>query len=220
MLKYFRKSGDLAVEGNKARQYDAMTRKYRMKELKEYASLAARQLPVGGRVLEIASGPGYFAVELAKLGRYRITGIDISDDLLEIARTNAHREGVDVEFRRANASEIPLPDNAFDFVFCLWALKNFKEPSNVLKETYRLLKPGATALIVDLNRDITDDAWRQYALDSGFKGVTALFMKMAFQIQRSGAYTKNELIEMVRQVPFKSFDIQTTGMNLQTYLSK
>ncbi len=220
MMKYFRKFGDLAVEGKKARQYDAMSRKYRMKELKEFADLAARSIPAGGKVLEIASGPGYFSIELAKLGHYEITGLDISQDLVEIARLNAEKEGVEVEFRQANASAIPLPDNTFDFIFCLWSFKNFKEPLKVLGEMRRLLKSGAPALIVDLNRDITALEWKRYASDSGFKGLTALFMKMAFQIQRSGAYSKKELTGMIQQVPFKKFDIRTVGINLHVYLFK
>ena len=64
-----------------------------MKELREYASLVARQVPQSGRILEIASGPGYFAIELAKLGNYKITGVDISNGIVSIARRNAQHEG-------------------------------------------------------------------------------------------------------------------------------
>ncbi len=220
MLRYFRKFGDLAVEGKKARQYDNFSRKYRMKELREYASFATSRVPEGGRVLEIASGPGYFSTELAKLGNYEITGLDISNDIVEIARSNAQQAGVDVDFRQANASAIPLPDNTFDFIFCLWSFKNFKEPLKVLNETYRVLKPGATALIVDLNHEITGLEWKQYASNSGLKGITAFFMKAAFRIQRSFAYSKNELTELIHQVPFNRFDIQAVVINLHVYLFK
>ena len=58
---------------------------------------------------------------------------------------------------------MPLPDNAFDFSFCSWSFKNFKEPLKALNEVYRVLKPGGKALIVDLNLAATTDEWNRYA---------------------------------------------------------
>jgi|SRR6266853_1017267 len=78
-MKLLRKFQDLRIEGEKARQYDEFSRQYRMKELREYASLVSHHVPESGLILEIASGPGYFATELAKLGNYKITGVDISN---------------------------------------------------------------------------------------------------------------------------------------------
>ncbi len=58
-----------------------------------------------------------------------------------------------MDFRRGNASSMPLDAEAFDFVFCRAAFKNFSEPVRALQEMYRVLKPGGQALIIDLRRD-------------------------------------------------------------------
>ncbi|MBI3562089.1 MAG: class I SAM-dependent methyltransferase [Gammaproteobacteria bacterium] len=144
----------------------------------------------------------------------------ISNEFVKIARVNAQQAGVEVDFRQGNASEIPLRDQTFDFTFCSWSFKNFKKPLNVLNEMYRALKPGATALIIDLNRDAPNLEWNKYASNSGLKGVAALFMKTAFRIQRSGAYSKSEFSELIQKTHFERYDIQAVGINLYVYLFK
>src|SRR5437879_8172933 len=52
----------------------------------------------GARVLEVAPGPGYLAIEMARPGRLQVTGLDISRTFVEIANANARRAGVTVEF--------------------------------------------------------------------------------------------------------------------------
>ncbi len=97
MMKFVRKFKDLGIQGKKAHEYDEFSRKYRLKDLKEYANLATSHITNGGSVLEVATGPGYFCTELAKLGNFKITGLDISNDLVKIARTNAQQAGVKVD---------------------------------------------------------------------------------------------------------------------------
>ncbi len=182
--------------------------------------MAAGHVSNGGSVLEIATGPGYFCIELAKLGNFKITGLDISNDLVKIARTNAQQAGVQVDFLQRNASSIQFPDMSFDFVFCSWAIKNFMEPQKALNEMYRVLKPGGTVLIIDLNHDAASQEWDRYASSLGLKGMTALFMKLAFRIQRSGAYSKSKFVELIRNTPFQRHDIQEKGINLYVFLFK
>ena len=67
-----RSSRDLAVEGRKARDYDEFSRTYRMKDLEQYARTAARELGGGAAVLDVATGPGYFCTELAKLDSVKV----------------------------------------------------------------------------------------------------------------------------------------------------
>jgi ubiquinone/menaquinone biosynthesis C-methylase UbiE len=220
MLRLARRFKDLGIEGSKAQQYDAFSRKYRMDELRRYAELAAGQLADGGSVLEIACGPGYFGIELAKTGRFKVTGLDISHDLIAIARANARQAGVQVEFLQGNASAIQFPDETFDLVFCSWALKNFKDPEVVLTETYRALKPGGSALIIDLNHDVTSQEWKEYASGLGMSGMTGLMMKLAFRIQRSGAYSREQLDGLIARTPFETHEIERSGINLRAQLLK
>lgn len=220
MLKLTRKFKDLGLEGKQARQYDAFSRTYRMRDFQEYALLAARSLGQCDSVLEVATGPGYFCIELAKRGDFAITGLDISNDLVDIARANALGAQVKVDFIPGNASAMQFPDSTFNLVFCSWAVKNFMEPVTILDEIYRVLKPGGKALIVDLNHDATGQDWKAYAADRGLKGMTALFMQLAFMIQRTSAYSTRQFEQLLDGSPFPSRKIQSRGINLCMELLK
>lgn len=214
MLKVARKFKDLGLKGKRARQYDAFSREYRMTDFTEYATLAASYVGQGASVLEVAAGPGYFCIELAKRGDFAITGLDISDDLVNIARVNAARAGVRVDYISGNAGEMPFPDSAFDLVFCSWAIKNFMNPVKALNEMYRVLRPGGSALIVDLNHNATSDDWRRYAADRELKGRTSFFMRVAFLIQRAGAYSGTQFERLLDATPFQTRDVKSRGINL------
>ena len=100
----------MGMEGPIAKWYAKATHK----DIEEFRTLARRmdeRLKPGAKVLEVAPGPGYFAIELAKLGTYNITGLDISETFVEIARKNAREAGVEVDFRCGNASGMPFGDN-------------------------------------------------------------------------------------------------------------
>src|SRR5579863_4680921 len=134
----------LGMEGAVAKWYAGLTKK----SLKDFTALAQRiagELPPGSRVLEVAPGPGYFAIELAKLGNYRIAGLDISETFVDIARANAAAANVRVDFRQGNVSAMRFPDSRFDFILCRAAFKNFSQPGEALAEMHRVLKPSGRA---------------------------------------------------------------------------
>src|SRR5579862_8110598 len=66
-------------------------------EFQRTARQIAAHLSTGSRVLEIAPGPGYLAVEIAKLTAGRVTGLDISHSFVRIAQDNARKAGVNVD---------------------------------------------------------------------------------------------------------------------------
>src|ERR1700676_1809788 len=114
----------MGMEGMVAKWYATNT----PKALDEFKALARRissELAPASSVLEVAPGPGYFAIELAKLGDYRITGLDISKTFVEIADRNAKEAKVQVEFRQGNASNMPFESDSFNFILCRAAFKNF-----------------------------------------------------------------------------------------------
>src|SRR5215471_2421933 len=117
----------IAMEGGIAKRYARETGAS-LDEFRNLARTIATQLKPGAVVLEIAPGPGFLAIELAKLGPFRITGLDISHSFVRIAKENAERARVDVEFRQGNASELPFAANWFDFIVCRAAFKNFGDP--------------------------------------------------------------------------------------------
>jgi ubiquinone/menaquinone biosynthesis C-methylase UbiE len=99
-----------------------------LKVLSRDAGALAEHLRSGSDVLEVAPGPGFFAIQLAKVGNFNMTGLDISHTLVEIAAENARKAGLKIDFRWGNASAMHFPNNSFDFIYCSAAFKNFSEP--------------------------------------------------------------------------------------------
>ena len=199
MMRWMRRSRDLGIEGRGARWYDQNTRAHRMDEMRGYAEESAIAVADGARVLEIAPGPGYLSIELAKLGHYRITGLDISRDFVSIARRNAAEAGVDVDFQEGSVAAIPLADSSVDFIVCTAAFKNFREPDKALAEMHRVLKPAGTARIVDMDRNASNAEFDKLTRQMGVRGGEALFMKLMFKhFLRRGAYGRDEFEALFR----------------------
>jgi ubiquinone/menaquinone biosynthesis C-methylase UbiE len=221
IMKQQRRSKDIGIEGITARWYDNNTRKHRLAEMKAYAEEVAKHIQDGCSVLEIAPGPGYLAIELAKLGKFKIIGLDISKDFVHIARRNAKEVGVEVEFRQGSVADIPFPDNTFNFIICTAAFKNFKEPFKALSQMYRVLRSGGAALIIDMNRNASNQQIEDYTKNMGAKGMDKLFMKVIFKyFLRNGAYTKDEFMNLISKTAFKEYDIKEGGIGFYIYLRK
>lgn len=221
MMRFFRHFGDLGINGVAARWYDGNSRKHRLDELRGYARQVAGQISDGDAVLEIAPGPGYLSIELARMGDYRITGMDISSDFVEIARRNAKEADVNADFRQGSASNMPFADNMFDFIVCTAAFKNFREPKKALKEMRRVLKPGGTALIADMKRNVSNADLDKLADEMNIKGIEALFVKMTFKhFLRRGAYEKSEMSNLAAAAGFSQYEVSEGAASLSTYLRK
>jgi ubiquinone/menaquinone biosynthesis C-methylase UbiE len=221
MMKLQRRFKDIGIEGTSARWYDNNTRRHRLAEMKEYAKEVAKHIHNGCSVLEVAPGPGYLAIELARLGNYKIIALDISKDFVEIGRRNIKEAGVEVEFQLGSVADIPYPDNTFDLIICTAAFKNFKEPFQALSEMYRVLKSGGTTLIVDMSRNTSNQQIEVYTKNLGVKGIDRLFMKFILKyFLKNGAYTKDEFINLVSKTAFKGYDIKEEGIGFYIYLRK
>lgn len=210
----------LGMEGGIARWYASLTKKA-LDDFKKDARRMMERIPPHGKVLEIAPGPGYFAIELAKLTQCEITGLDISQTFFDIARKNAAEAGVHVDFRRGNASDIPFAAEAFDFIFCRAAFKNFTEPVRALEEMCRVLKPGGEAVIIDLRRDASREVIEQ-AVNSMHLGVVNSFLtKLTFRFMLlKRAYTAKEFEEMIVKTNFLSAQIAEELIGLEVCLKK
>src|ERR1700733_2651063 len=108
---------DRGMEGMVAKWYTTNTGKS-LDEFTQLARRVANQLPSGSSMLEVAPGPGYFCIELAKLGTYAITGMDLSRTFVKMAAEKAAAADVNVRFVEGSASNMPFPKESFDFLLC------------------------------------------------------------------------------------------------------
>ncbi len=210
----------IGMEGAVARWYARNT----LRDLDEFKKLAVRlseELPAGGRILEVAPGPGYLAVELAKQSRYQVSGLDISKSFVEMARRNAEQAKVAVDFRQGNASAMPYEADCFDLVVCRAAFKNFSEPVKAISEMWRVLKPGGRALIIDLRRDVSMRAISQYVDNLGVGLGSAWMMKLTFRFMLiKRAYTKEQFRQFVASSPFLRYEMEEHPVALDVWLHK
>jgi 2-polyprenyl-6-hydroxyphenyl methylase/3-demethylubiquinone-9 3-methyltransferase len=105
-------------------------------------------------VIDIGCGGGVLAESLTRLGA-RVTGVDLSDNLLGIARTHAAGQGLSIDYRYISAEQLADEQPAaFDIVTCLEVLEHVPRPDELVRTSSRLLKPGGHAFFATIDRNL------------------------------------------------------------------
>jgi len=97
----------------------------------------------GARVLDVACGTGVVAVTAARLGA-RVSGLDLTPELLAVARDNARIAGVDIEFQDGDVENLPFEQDTFDVVVSQYGHIFGPRPDVAIAEMLRVLKTGGT----------------------------------------------------------------------------
>lgn len=116
-----------------------------LKKIQEYAPAK----PIM-KVLDIGTGPGFFAVMLAQAG-HRVTAVDMTEAMLAQARGNAAHYGVQVDFVSADVHTLPFDDHQFDLIVTRNVTWNLTFPLQAYQEWYRVLASGGRLLNFDAN---------------------------------------------------------------------
>jgi ubiquinone/menaquinone biosynthesis C-methylase UbiE len=211
---------DSAMEGMVAKWYASNTGDM----MKEYVDLARRiapQLASGSAVLEVAPGPGYFSIELARLGNFAITGLDLSHTFVKMAAMKAAEAGVKIDFRQGSASNLPFPAGSFDFLLCRAAFKNFGQPVDALREMCRVLKPGGRAVVIDLKGDASPSEISDQVDRMELSSLNRVLTKLIFKrVLLKRAYTKEHFERMLAQTAFSKVEIVDSGVGLEVWMTK
>ena len=118
-----------------------------------------RLVPRGLRALDLGTGTGALAAELARAG-VSVIAVDHSPRMLEAARARLAAEALQgVELRAGEASALPLADGEVDAAFAHMVLQYLPSPAEALRELARVVRPGGTVVVVDFVRH--DRAWMQ-----------------------------------------------------------
>jgi len=161
---------------------------------------ALAQLEEGEVVLDLGSGGGIDVILSARrVGKTgKAYGLDMTDEMLDLARKNAAEAGVsNVEFLRGQIESIPLPDNSVDVIISNCVINLSGDKRTVLKEAFRVLKPGGRFAVSDVvvRGEVPAEVRRNMEL---WVGCVA------------GALEEQEFLSMLQDVGFENPSIEPT----------
>lgn len=119
------------------------------------------ELHPGMKILDIGCGTGNFSLKLGRKG-CQVTGIDISEEMLEIAKLKSIQEKLSINFMQMDVNHLQFEEALFDAVFSMAAFEFIQDINNVLNQIYKTVKPGGFILIGTINYD---SDWGRYYLE-------------------------------------------------------
>ncbi len=104
-------------------------------------------------LLDIATGTADFAISALKINPGKITGIDISEGMLEVGRKKIAEKGLQdrIELLYGDSEKLPFSDNTFDGAMVAFGVRNFGDLNKGLSDIYRVLKPGAKLVVLEFS---------------------------------------------------------------------
>jgi len=192
-------------------------------QIEEYRRQAAQLtegLAAGAKVLEVAPGPGYLAIEMARLGKFNVTALDISHTFVQIGSENARKAGVSVDFRQGDAAVMPFDAESFDLIVCQAAFKNFTYPGSALDEMHRVLRVGGTAVIQDMSKDASHAGIELEVSKMHLGRISSFTTKATLESLRRRAYTPLQFDRLVAESAFRTCAVTTEGISLEVRLTR
>lgn len=116
------------------------------------------KLEPGMKVLDVGCGTGNFSMKLAGMGCV-VTGIDVSEEMLKVARGKAAELDLSISYFQMDATELAFEDSAFDVVLAMAAVEFIEDTAQAVKEMFRVTKVGGQILIGTIN---ADSDWGDY----------------------------------------------------------
>jgi ubiquinone/menaquinone biosynthesis C-methylase UbiE len=161
---------------------------------------ALAELAPGETVLDLGSGGGIDVLLSARrVGPTgKAYGLDMTDDMLQLARRNAAEAGVgNVEFLRGQIEQIPLPDESVDVIISNCVINLSGDKRRVLREAYRVLKPGGRFAVSDIvvQGELPDEIKRSMEL---WVGCVA------------GALADTEFVALLEEAGFENASVEVT----------
>lgn len=137
-------------EGHGSRVYDVVARRLVRGLYRRIVDDLVEAVPEGAEVLDVGTGPGVLLVELA--GRrpdLRLTGVDLSADMVATAQRNVREFGERVSVRVGDVIDLPFGDDVFDVVVTSLSMHHWDHPADAVPELARVLRPGGRLFVYD-----------------------------------------------------------------------
>jgi demethylmenaquinone methyltransferase/2-methoxy-6-polyprenyl-1,4-benzoquinol methylase len=175
-------------------------------------------------ILDVASGTGDMAIMAARLLKpQKITGIDISEQMLAVGKNKIEKEGLTqiVELQTGDSETINFPNNTFDAITVAFGVRNFETLENGLMEMLRVLKPGGQMVILEFSKPKNAAIRKMYNL---YMGIVAPKMAGLFS-QNKKAYTylnesakafpdRQLLIDILNKIGYSATSYKTLSLGI------
>ena len=108
----------------------------------------------GDHILDVATGTGDLAFTILKRCDCRVTGMDVSEEMMAVGRKKAKKRGVEerIRFVAGKAEEMPFDDDSFGAVTVAFGVRNYTDLEQGLKEMFRVLRPGGRVAILEFSK--------------------------------------------------------------------
>lgn len=151
--------------------YDRAARYLFRRLYRRIAEDVAVLAPDDAAVLDVGTGPGVLLVEIARRrDDLRLTGVDLSADMVEAAKRNVAAFGERVTAQVGDVADLPLPDQSYDLIVSSLSAHHWDDPAGAVPELARVLRPGGRLVIYDLGFapfDVLVDTARERSLFTG-----------------------------------------------------
>ena len=160
-------------------------------------------------IVDLGTGPGILSIELHKLvPQAKIIGVNLSSEMLEIARGNADEAGMsNYETRLGRAEEIPIESNSVNLVVTQSSFHEWEDPQKGLSEIFRILKPGGSLILKDYNRD-----WLSKWKRSLFKFFITMIGESYEDHMGMFKFTFDEVADLLREAGFDEVKGKKNGL--------
>lgn len=137
--------------GRSSRLYDTLARRLLRRVYRRLAADVALLAPQGAALLDAGTGPGVLLLELAaRRPDLRLSGIDLSSDMVDAARRNLQRAGRQVTVQVGDVANLPFADGSFDLVVSSLSMHHWERLDSAAQELARVLRPGGQLHIYDM----------------------------------------------------------------------
>jgi SAM-dependent methyltransferase len=196
------------------------------KVVSEYRNYLKGELGEIERYLDVGCGTGTAVVNLSLFdGIKEAHGSDISMGMLKTCRKNAGSVGAEFTLTLSDAQSLPYRDSSFDFITCHAILHHVPHPEAVMKEVFRLLRPGGRALVFEPTRYGTELVFKvmrytwgvPYTIREWFKGKKPIWVVEEQYVETLDSpvdvttFHPDELREIVGEIPFAEAKVTTYG---------
>jgi ubiquinone/menaquinone biosynthesis C-methylase UbiE len=142
-----------SFEGRSSRLYDVVARRFLRGLYRRIAEDLALAAPADSALLDVGTGPGVLLAEIARARPdVRVTGIDLSADMVAAAERNLSEFGARASVRLGDVADLPFEDGTFGLIVTSFSLHHWADVDRAVPELARVLRPGGQLYVYDFQR--------------------------------------------------------------------